>query len=191
MANEIVFDIETEKEFREVGGRNSPHLLGVTVVGIYNYEDDRFSAFEKHELTIIEKMFKITDRIIGFNIRSFDIPVLEPHVKIPLRKIPMLDLMDDVEMGAGFRISLDNLAQATLGEKKSGTGLDALRWWREGKKDKVKEYCLQDVRVTRNLYEFGKKNGHVFYVSRTTGEKIPISVKWQLEKNNQGMLPLA
>lgn len=188
--SELVLDLETEKEFREVGGRDNIHLLGVTVVGIYDYDSDRFSTFEQSEFSSLIDLFHNTSRLIGFNIRSFDIPALEPYLSFDLKRVPTLDLMDDVEKGAGFRISLDNLCSATLGVGKSGLGLDAIKWWREGNKDKVKEYCLHDVRLTRDLYEFGKKNGHVFFSSRATGAKASLPVSWGTSNPTKNILSI-
>ena len=185
---ELVLDLETEKEFREVGGRDNVHLLGVTVVGIYDYNTDKFSAFEQSEFSALIKLFSVTSRLIGFNIRYFDIPALEPYISFDVRQLSVLDLMDDVEKSAGFRISLDNLCSATLGIGKSGLGLDAIKWWREGNKEKVKEYCLQDVRLTRDLYEFGKKNGYVLFSSRETGNKASLPVSWGELKPSRSIL---
>ncbi|OGZ41884.1 MAG: hypothetical protein A3C80_04240 [Candidatus Ryanbacteria bacterium RIFCSPHIGHO2_02_FULL_45_43] len=179
MSKEVVFDLETEKSFDEVGGRGNVHLLGVTVVGVYDYNSDTYRVFEKEDFKALADFFKGASRIIGFNVRAFDVPVLAPHVDFNVFTLPLLDLMDDVEKSAGFRVSLDNLSKATIGSCKSGHGLDAIQWWREGRKDEVKKYCLQDVRLTRDLYEFGKKEGYVFFESRTTGARSKLPVSWK------------
>jgi len=71
---------------------------------------------------------------------------------------------------------LDDLARATLNAKKSGDGLDAIRWWREGRLDTLYEYCEQDVDVTRRLWEFGKQNRYVqFYDKRYKLQRVPVS----------------
>lgn len=176
--NSIVLDLETEKDFKEVGGKQNMRLLGVTVVGVYRYDNDSWYAYERHEFSGLEKILNGAALLIGFNIRHFDLPVLQPHMPCDLGAIPVLDLMDDVERGLGFRISLDNLSQATLGVGKSGMGLEAIAWWREGKKDKVKEYCLHDVRLTRDLYEFGKKHGFVLADTRHKG-RVRVPVAWE------------
>ena len=53
---------------------------------------------------------------------------------------------------------LQSLAEATLGRGKSGHGLQAVDWWKEGKIDKVREYCIDDVRLTRELYDYALKH---------------------------------
>lgn len=176
--NEIVLDLETKKSFQDVGGRDRHHLLGVSVVGVYFYRDDSWRTFEEHELEELEALLKNADRIIGFNIRDFDLPVLAPYLSTSIRDFSVLDLMRAVEEALGFRMALANLVAHTIGAAKSASGLDALQWWKEGKIDLIKEYCLQDVRVTRDLYEFGKKHGHIFCKTRD-GRMVKIPVAWK------------
>jgi len=178
MRDELVLDLETKKSFQEVGGKGNMHLLGVSVVGVYSYQADKFFAFEEKDFPRLEGMLADAGRVIGFNSKHFDFPVLQPHVRIDLRHVGHLDLMEDVERGAGFRISLDNLAQASLGVGKSGNGLQAITWWREGNIEAVKKYCLDDVRITRDLYEYGKKQGSVAFDSRDTRAKVTVPVSW-------------
>ncbi len=178
----IVFDLETKKEFAEVGGRDKFDLLGVSILSAYSYNRDKFFSFEEKDLGHFEKMLSEANLVIGFNIRHFDYPVLAPYVKIDTKTLPTLDLMDEVVANAGFRVSLDNLCQTTINAKKSAHGLDAIKWFREGKIDEIKNYCTDDVRLTRDLYEFGKKNGYVTFFSRDQMDKISIPVKWRMDE---------
>ena len=175
---DIVFDIETKKSFDEVGGRDHFDKLGVSVIGAYVYGDNKYFTFEEHEISGFEKLLQKAGRVIGFNINSFDIPVLQPYISWNLKDLSLLDLMVDVERGAGFRISLDNLSETTLGAKKSGDGMQALRWYKVGKMDEIKKYCLKDVELTKNLYEFGRKNGHVLFYSKNVMSRMTIPVSW-------------
>mgnify|MGYP001594597411 CR=1 FL=1 len=176
----IVFDLETKKEFAEIGGRDRADLLGVSVLGAYSYNHDKYFVFEEHELPEFEKMLEKTGILVGYNIKHFDIPVLQPYMSISLTKIDYLDMIFDPTSGAGVRPKLNNLAQTTLGIAKSADGLQALRWYREGKIQEVKDYCLQDVKVTKELFEFGRKNGFVKLVSRETMGEITIPVNWNI-----------
>lgn len=178
MNDTIVFDVETKKSFEDVGGRDNLHLLGVSVVAAYSYEKDKFFAFDESKINHFEEMVKNSKMIIGFNIKGFDIPVLNAYFNFGNGDAAVLDLMDDVKKGAGFRISLDNIAKNTLGVSKSADGLQALKWYKEGKIDEIKKYCVQDVKVTKEVYEFGKKNGHVLYFSRDSLGKTAIPVFW-------------
>ncbi|MBI2038764.1 MAG: ribonuclease H-like domain-containing protein [Candidatus Niyogibacteria bacterium] len=174
----IVFDLETKKEFAEIGGRNHPELLGVSVLGAYSYNENRYCIFEERELGEFENMLKNTGLLIGFNSNAFDIPVLQPYLSLDLKTIPSLDMMDAVVQGVGFRVSLDNLARTTVNAAKSADGLTALQWFREGRIQEVKDYCLKDVEVTRLLYEYGKQNGHVRFIPRNAIEPRQIAVDW-------------
>lgn len=174
----IIFDIETQKSFDEVGGRDKTHLLGISVLGAYSYNRDAYIAFEEKELDGFKKMLDGAGLLVGFNIKGFDIPVLAPYVSLAEYDLAILDLMDSVVTGVGFRVSLDNLASNTLGITKSADGLQALRWYKEGKMDEIKKYCLQDVKVTKGLYEYGKKYGQILFYSRDKMRNTPISVNW-------------
>lgn len=177
MQDELVFDIETKQAFQDVGGKHNMHLLGVSVVGVYNYTDDTFRCYEEKDFSLLDDVLRKTSRIIGFNSKHFDVPVLQPHVRVPLASIPHLDLMENIESYLGFRVSLDSLAKMNLGTQKSGHGLDAIKWWREGNLEMLKKYCLDDVRITRDLYEYGKKQGHVMAETRTD-PRVSVPVSW-------------
>jgi len=163
--NEIVFDVETKKAFSDVGGRTNPERLGVSVVGAYFYKDDAFRSFTENELKYFFEEIASAERIIGFNINNFDLPVLQPYASFDLKSLPALDLLEDLSKVLGYRVSLDSLSWATLGAGKSGDGLNAIKLYREGKMDELKKYCLQDVKLTRDLYEFAKKEKKLYFLS--------------------------
>lgn len=176
---QIVLDLETQKTFDEVGGRNFADM-GISVAGTYFYENDSLQCFEENELCSLEEKLSKASRVIGFNIRKFDFPVLQPYCKrIDLRKIPLFDILEDLENLLGHRVSLQSVATATLGIGKSGSGLDAIRYFREGNWQDLKKYCLDDVKITRDVYEFGKKNGVIHYLSRDGAQRLSVKVDWK------------
>ncbi|MEK7560684.1 MAG: WYL domain-containing protein [Patescibacteria group bacterium] len=179
MSDTLVIDVETKKSFAEVGGEAFKRDLGVSVAGVYSYRDDAFFALEEHEMGTLEERLKETDEVIGFNIKHFDIPVLEPYFSggFPER-IAVRDLFEDAVRFLGHRVGLNALAKATLGVEKSGHGLEALAWYKEGKIDQIKKYCLDDVRLTRDLYEHGKAKGFVLFQSFIDGRTHSIPVPW-------------
>ena len=179
MKDTLVIDLETKKSFAEVGGEQNIKELGISVAGVYSYAGDAFFAFEEHELSKFEEMLEGTAHIIGFNINHFDIPVLTPYLhKTYLEKIFVTDLFEHAVNFLGHRVGLAGLSKATLGKSKSGHGLEALQWFREGRIEEVKSYCLDDVRLTRDLYEYGKKHGHVLFESYIDGKVHSIPVSW-------------
>ena len=166
MKNHIVLDIETQNLFSDVGGKENLAKLSLSVAGVFSYADNSFSTFTEHEMPRFEDLLKKTDLIIGFNIDHFDLPVLQKYLPIDLNKIPTLDIMNEVISKMGHRVSLDDLVSNTLGKRKSANGLMAVQYWREGRIDELKKYCLDDVRLTRDLYEHGLKNGEIKFTAR-------------------------
>lgn len=161
--NKIVFDLETQKSFDEVGGRGQNHLLKISVLGLYSYKTGKYECFEEDEIYKVGEMFQEADQIIGFNIKFFDFEVLKPYVNFDVHQLPYLDIMEEAAKIIGHRIKLDNLAQTNLGYGKSGDGLEALRMYKQGRMDELKKYCLQDVKVTKEIYDYVIKNEKLKY----------------------------
>ena len=158
----IVFDIETSNIFSEVGS-NNPADLSISVVGIYEYEKDLYSAFLVEEFGKLWPIVENTDAFITFNGDHFDIPLLDKYYSGDLFKIKSVDLLKEMQKSAGRRMKLDQIAEGTLGVNKSGDGMDAVRWWKEGEIEKVKKYCLDDVRITKDLYEYALKESKLIF----------------------------
>jgi DEAD/DEAH box helicase domain-containing protein len=180
MGDILVLDLETQKSFEEVNGRNFRDLL-VSVVGLYSYQRDQFECYEEKEVPHLLPMLETADLVIGFNTKRFDYLVLEPYFNKSLDHLRSLDILEEVQKTLGHRLSLDTLAKATLNQSKIGEGLDAIRYFRSGEMDKLKKYCLEDVRLTRDLYEYGKKNGKLYYSDRSGKGILSFSVKWEME----------
>ncbi len=179
MSDTIVVDVETKKSFAEVGGENHIRELGISVAGVYSYAQNSFFAYEEHELAELEKILENTEQIIGFNLKHFDLPVIEPYLKkFSFGKVAVTDMFEDAVKFLGHRVGLGGLAKATLGVGKSGHGLEALQWFKDGRMEDLKKYCLDDVKITRDLYEYGKKQGHVLFESYADGKTHSIPVNW-------------
>ncbi|HMQ02039.1 MAG TPA: ribonuclease H-like domain-containing protein [Candidatus Doudnabacteria bacterium] len=177
MLKKIVLDLETQKSFEEVGGRGKNHLLKVSVCGIYDYIRDVYEVYEEHELPRLGPLLQSADQVIGFNIKQFDFEVLQPYMNFPLNELPTYDLLEEIEKVIGHKIRLEAVAQATLGSGKSGNGLEALLYYKNGKMEQLKKYCLDDVRVTKQVYEYALTNQKVLYRDYFTIKEAPISCK--------------
>lgn len=158
----IVFDIETKNFFEDVG-KNDPTLLDISLLAIHDSETDTYSTFLDTELDQLWPIIEQADVLIGFNSDHFDIPLLNKYYHGDLSKIKSLDLMVEVKKILGRRLSLNNLAKATLGRGKIGDGLHAGEWWKQGEIDKIREYCIEDVRLTKDLYDYAFKNKKLSY----------------------------
>src|ERR1051326_3561923 len=111
----IVLDLETQKSFEEVGGRGKNHLLKISVCGIYDYSDNKYSIYEERELSRLAPILQKADQIIGFNIKDFDFEVLQPYLNFDIHQIPYFDILEDIDRVLGHRINLESVAQGTLG----------------------------------------------------------------------------
>jgi DEAD/DEAH box helicase domain-containing protein len=173
----VVFDLETQRSFAEVGGRSQFHRLGVSVGVAYRYDRDEFLVVKEDEIGELITLLTEAELVVGYNIRGFDYEVLRAYTDEDLQQLPTFDIMYDLEERLGFRPKLDSVASATLGTGKSADGLQALEWWRLGEVDKIIDYCREDVRVTRDLYDFGKRNRWV-QVARFGGKARKVEVDW-------------
>ncbi len=174
MTYPVVLDLETQNTFREVGGFE-PKKLKISLVGLYDYSTSQYLSFTEDELSQLFPYLENASTIIGFNIINFDLPVLSSYYIGDVRKFPTIDLMKFVEKYLGFRVSLDSLVSETLGIQKNGHGLLAVEYFRNKEFDKLRQYCLSDVRLTRELFEYGKQHGRVFFKSSTGRREIPVS----------------
>ena len=190
----VVLDIETQKGFHEVD-RKKLHLLKVSVACIYDSRTDAYLAFEEKELPKLEEYLKKADLIVGFNIRDFDFEVLQPYMLTSLKQLPLLDILVEFEKVRGHRASLQSVAQATLQSSKSGSGWDAIQLYKDGKMDELKKYCFDDVRITREVYEYGIKHGKILFISNRDYQTHEVPVSWgnamkeQKEKKAENAFP--
>jgi DEAD/DEAH box helicase domain-containing protein len=173
----IVLDLETQNLFSDVGGRGKNHLLKVSVCGIYEYETDKFSCYGENEMHKLGELLQSADQIIGFNIKDFDFEVLQPYLNFNIHDLPYLDIIEDVQKHLGRRVGLEAIAQATLGSGKGGNGKEAVLYWRNGRMDLLKKYCLEDVRITRDVYQYGMYNQKILYKDFFEIKDIPVI--WQ------------
>lgn len=176
-ADFAVLDIETRHSAQDVGGWGRADRMGVSVACVWDSASGEFHDFPQNEVDEMFAHLKRFDLIIGFNIVRFDYKVLSGLSAYPFHKLPTLDLLVHVHQRLGYRLKLDNLAQATLGAGKTADGLMALRWWKQGRLDLITEYCRADVAATRDLYLHGRDKGHVLF-SDKSGAAVRLDVVW-------------
>ncbi len=176
----IVFDIETVDDFAVVGV-HEPAALTLALIGIYDSSDDSYRSFVKEELRELWPILERADLLIGFNTEHFDLPILAKYYTGDLSRIKSVDLLKEVRASLGRRLKLDTLAEATLGKKKIGHGMDSIRWWKEGNVEKVRKYCLEDVKITKELYDYARAKGHLKYRDGKVLKEIPLPTaeKWE------------
>ncbi|MFO8049970.1 MAG: Zn-binding domain-containing protein, partial [Desulfosudaceae bacterium] len=172
-----VFDIETRRSAREVGGWHRADRMGISCVVLYDAADDQYHEFLEEDLPDFIEHLRQLELVIGFNNKRFDNLVLSGYSDFDFSSLPTLDLLEAVHKTLGYRLSLDNLASHTLGAEKTADGLQALRWWREGKIDKIIAYCRQDVELTRDLYLYGRENRFLLFANKAR-QKVRVPVDW-------------
>lgn len=170
-----VFDLETKYSAAEVGGWHNADKMGISVAVVYDSLLDDFVTYLEDEVDrLIEHLFQL-ELIVGFNNRRFDNSVLTGYTNRNLNDLATLDLLEVVKLRLGYRLSLDRLAQCTLGSKKSADGLQALEWYKQGEIKKISRYCKKDVEITRDLMLYGLEN-EFFLFRNKAGKTVRLPV---------------
>lgn len=169
--NDVYFDIETLRLSHEVpGGWSSIRKFGVAVAVTWNQEHGMRRWFEKDMERLVAELNQFA-RVITFNGERFDFEVLRGYIPTHKLAAKSLDLLVHLKDALGFRVSLDSLAEATLGRSKTGTGVEVVAWWRAGEKERVCKYCENDVQLLVDLVSFARKKGYVV----VDGRRVPVN----------------
>jgi DEAD/DEAH box helicase domain-containing protein len=174
----VYFDLETQRTFDEVGGRQNLSQLGLAAAVTYDSSSKEYQTYTEGQARELVEELAAADLVVGFNLLGFDYPVLQPYTDFPLQTLPTADMLRDIHQALGFRLSLQALAEATLGVSKSADGLQSVRWFQAGELEKVIDYCRKDVEITMKLYECGRQRGHVLYWDRQ-GRMRKVFVNWR------------
>lgn len=161
---QVILDVETKKTFDEVGGY-FPDRLGISFVGVCVRDGQsgggEMQSYFEQDLSKLFPLLERADVVIGFNVDGFDMQTFVPYYSGDITTIPTLDLMVRIKNSIGHRIGLDAVAKETLGVGKTGDGLDAIKYYKNKQWDELEKYCLQDVAVTRDIYDVGMQKGQV------------------------------
>ncbi|MGQ9687944.1 MAG: DEAD/DEAH box helicase [Desulfobaccales bacterium] len=171
-------DLETCCSAAEVGGWGQCHAMGVSLAVLLETCPERLTVFREADLPDLCRRLRELDLVVGFNLKRFDYRVLQPYTDLHLESLPTLDILEEVHRFLGFRLSLDHLAEATLGRKKTGNGLLALEYYKNGRWQELEDYCRQDVLLTKELFEFGAQQGYLLYQHRRGG-LVRVPVNWE------------
>ncbi len=173
-----VFDLETIRSADEVGGWQRAEKMGISVAVVYDSQLDGYVIYLEDEIDRLVDHLVSLDLIVGFNNKRFDNRVLSGYSTVQLDALPTIDLLEEVSNHLGYRLSLDRLAEHTLGTKKSADGMQALKWYKEGKIREICEYCRQDVEITKNLFLHGLENGHLLFKNKAGNiVRLPLSLE--------------
>jgi len=178
MNNVVYFDLETQKSADEVGGWSKIRDMRMSVGVTYSTDRGEYKIYGEKQVNALIEELRRADLVVGFNHLRFDYEVLAGHNPLfNAEQVHTLDMMVDLQTILGHRLSLDSLAQATLGVEKTSQGLQAIQWYREGKLLEIAEYCCFDVKITRLVYEYAQANKRLHYTNRY-GKKLSVTVAW-------------
>lgn len=181
----IFFDIETRNTFQEVG-KADPAALDISVVCAYDSETDSYLSYTQEDLHKFWPLIEQADVIITFNGDHFDIPLLNKYYPGNLLHKKSLDLLKEIKKSLGFRVGLGVIAQGTLNAGKSGHGLEAVDWWKKGEIDKIIKYCLEDVRITKEVHDYAVANKKLKYKEGEAIIEFPMDTKeWENASENK------
>ena len=180
MKDRIVFDIETKNTFADVGGKENLKNLDVSVVCAYSYNQNAYLTFWEKDLEALGKVLQDAGLLIGFSINRFDVPVLEKYFPFNINVLYRLDLLEEIELSCGHRISLDLLAKANLGGVgKTSRGLEAIHFYASGDLKSLEEYCRNDVKITKDLYDLAERQGYLLLPKRNSNEFEKVALDWK------------
>lgn len=177
MKNIVYFDLETQKSADEVGGWNNIREMRMSVGVTFSTLTGEYRIYAEKQVNDLLAELQRAELVVGFNNLRFDYEVLHYYTVFDLRQIPTLDMMVELQKTLPHRLSLDSIATATLGVEKTAEGLQALRWFKEGRLLDIAEYCCFDVKITRLVHEYGARHKQLFYTDRM-GRKQVVPVAW-------------
>ncbi|MBS7631804.1 hypothetical protein KEJ47_09625 [Candidatus Bathyarchaeota archaeon] len=179
------FDLETQYLLQELGMNHynrDPTKLKLAVAGILRNGETSF--FSENQLDELLKILNDADLIVGHNLLEFDYLVLEPYLGSSILESlrdKTFDIMLELKKLTGCYISLDDLCRRNLGLSKCCNTLEIPKMWRDGKREEVRDYLLNDLKMTEAIFTHGKNRGVFKYEHKEYGKSLgerEIKVKW-------------
>lgn len=177
MKNIVYFDLETQKSADEVGGWDHIRDMRMSVGVTFNTGRGEYHIYGESQVNDLISELQRADLVVGFNSLRFDYEVLHGYTVLDLRQLPTLDMLVELQNKLGHRLTLDSIATATLGVEKTAEGMQAIRWFKDGKLLPIAEYCCYDVKITRLVHEYGQRHRQLFYTNRF-GKKLAVPIHW-------------
>jgi len=172
----LVIDIETKNTFFDVGGQANLARLEMSLTCVYSYNQDAYLSFWENDTDELGRMLKDSALVVGFSINRFDLPVLDKYFDFNTKALKRVDLLEEIELNFGRRIGLDLLAKANLGVGKTHNGLEAVKFWNEGNLEELENYCRNDVKVTKDLYDLAKQQKYLMIPERGTDSLLKVDL---------------
>jgi DEAD/DEAH box helicase domain-containing protein len=175
--NIVYFDLETQKSADDVGGWDKISQMRMSIGVTYSTARQDYRIYGEKEVHLLIAELQRAHLVVGYNNSRFDYEVLHGYTALDLRQIPTLDMLVELQKTLQHRLSLDSIAAATLKVAKTSEGMQAIRWFQEGKLLEIAEYCCYDVKITRLVHEYGAAHKQLYYTNRF-GNKLAVPVSW-------------
>lgn len=182
----IIYDCEIIKAIPDKNKVNLGHIeycngwddfenMGISVIGV-NILDDNFDLVSNHNIAsnnlgTFQLGLNGTEVLVGFNNQHFDDNLIKANGFTIPENVVNYDILAEIWEAAGLGrtfeypthagFSLDAICKANgLGEK-TGTGANAAILWQQGKVKEVIEYCENDIRLTKQLFDLIQEKGEI------------------------------
>jgi hypothetical protein len=138
--------------------------MGIACIGAYDYGSGRYRVFGWESRAEFISLCQERNPLVSFNGIRFDNKVIEAAWNHSIPDDRCYDLLRQAWMAGGLDpdhfdgqthggYGLDALAKANFGLAKTGDGALAPVDWQRNRRCSVIDYCLNDVRITRRIWE--------------------------------------
>jgi hypothetical protein len=172
-----VFDAEIKKTIEQCSkGWQSHDEMGVSCLCIYDYFNDRYRVFDDSNIQEALEILYSYKLVVGFNTVGFDWKLIRAtypdQCKTLHRASIDYDILREIWCAIGVDpdhfqphshggYKLDDVAFETIRMKKSGHGELAPKLYQEGRMAELIDYCIEDVRIEKSLFEHVMRTGYV------------------------------
>lgn len=170
----IYFDIEIAVPIEDLpGGWNDAREgeAGVSCVCLFDTETGRYHVYDEYTIQKCIDHLNSADLIVSFNGKGFDVPALEGYTGCEIFP-DHYDILDEIWKATGKKVKgyrLGEVCLRTCGLEKTDTGEHAPVLYQQNRYGELIDYCINDVHITKGLFEWILKNG---YVLSPDGEEL-------------------
>jgi hypothetical protein len=181
-----VFDLEIKKRIEDCSkGWQSHDEMGISVLCLFDYATMRYRVFDDYNKDECLNILHNYDIVSGFNTVNFDWKVVNKSWPNGYTRIGKdFDILREIWVSLGLNpdvfnprthggYKLDDVAAETISMRKTANGALAPVMFQEGRYADLVDYCLEDVRIERTLFEFVVENGYVV----RNGKQIPLKIE--------------
>lgn len=211
--NSLIYDIEIVKAILGRGeeridgiqycdGWHDHAGMGISVIGAYDYAEARYRVFCADNFVEFLELCAARAPLVSFNGIGFDDKVINAyaataiHSSVAMPREPFrYDLLAEIWRAAGLDptfggnshagYGLDATCEVNFGIRKSGNGAHAPIAWQQGRVGEVIDYCLNDIRITKRLFDHAVVLGEPIVLAKT-GASVRLRTLDQVERTYLG-----